>query len=117
MFGVLQCNAIGHGYVIFGNRHLGRMVLLSVANLNGTNGFSLIGETASDATGSYGVSFVGDVNNDGYDDILIGAWGYNGKTGRSYVVFGGLDVGKSGTISLSNLNGNNGFKLDGETSE
>ena len=109
-----SCNAIGYGYLIFGNRNIGQNGLLSIANLNGTNGFKLIGETASDATGGYGVSFPGDINNDGYGDILIGAYGYNGGTGRSYVVFGGVGVGNSGSIALSSLDGSNGFKLDGE---
>ena len=34
--------------------------------------------------------------------------------GRSYVVFGGPGVGKTGALLLSSLNGSNGFKLDGE---
>ena len=34
--------------------------------------------------------------------------------GRSYVVFGGPGVGKSGDLLLSSLDGTNGFKLDGE---
>ena len=39
-----------------------------------------------------------------------------GCIGRSYVVFGGSSVGKNGLIALANLNGTNGFKLDGENS-
>ena len=38
------------------------------------------------------------------------------STGRSYVVFGGPGVGNSGLLTLSSLNGINGFKLDGEAS-
>ena len=64
------------------------------------------------------VSAAGDINGDGYDDLLIGApWhASNGasKSGRSYVVFGGPGVGNQGLLLLSWLNGINGFKLDGE---
>ena len=47
---------------------------------------------------------------------MIGAFVYSSKKGRSYVVFGGPDVGmgNNGTLVLSNLNGINGLKLDGE---
>ena len=47
---------------------------------------------------------------------MIGAYGYTrgNYEGRSYVVFGGPDVGKTGDLLLSSLNGTNGFKLDGE---
>ncbi len=87
--------------------------------MNGTNGFKLDGENRGDFSGR-SVSSAGDINNDGYADLLIGAAGYpasgglDGK-GRGYVVFGGLGVGASGQIALSSLNGANGFKLDGES--
>ena len=36
---------------------------------------------------------IGDVNGDGLNDMLIGAYAWQGSKGRSYVVFGGADVG------------------------
>ncbi len=88
-------------------------ILLS--SLNGTNGFKLDGENNQDWSG-HSVSTAGDINGDGNNDLLIGAFGYpaSGGKGRSYVVFGGAGVGSSGNILLSSLNGTNGFKLDGE---
>ena len=65
----------------------------------------------------YSVSPAGDVNGDGYADLLIGAPDYAGDTGRSYVVYGGRGVGSQGLVSLSTLNGTNGFKLDGEAGD
>jgi hypothetical protein len=48
--------------------------------------------TGETINGSFGqVSRAGDVNNDGYDDILVGAWEYGGtgaRTGRAYIYLG-----------------------------
>lgn len=88
--------------------------ILPLGSLNGQNGFKIEGETQGDQSG-FSVSAAGDINSDGHADLLIGARAALGK-GRSYVVFGGPDVGSNGNISLSSLNGTNGFKLDGENS-
>ncbi len=105
----------GRSYVVFGGPGIGGSGLLNLSNLTGANGFKLDGENNGDQSGN-AVSAAGDINGDGYDDLLIGAYGYLGGNakGRSYVVFGGLSIGSGGVFSLSNLNGVNGFKLDGE---
>ena len=63
------------------------------------------------------LSAAGDVNNDSFDDLILGASGAspNGKSeaGESYVIFGGPGVGASGSFDLSSLNGSNGFALKG----
>jgi hypothetical protein len=49
------------------------------------------GEGASDSLG-FSVSSAGDVNNDGYDDVIVGAYCNNASgdyTGRAYIFFGG----------------------------
>ena len=84
--------------------------------LTGQNGFKLDGENNGDGTGG-SVSAAGDINGDGYDDLIIGAYAYSDYKGRSYVIFGGLEIGSSGLINLTSLNGSNGFKLDGENNE
>jgi hypothetical protein len=87
----------------------------NLSDLNGSNGFVLNGIDAEDNSG-FPVSSAGDVNGDGFDDILIGATetdtnGIN-RAGESYVVFGqGSDLGAS--LYLPCLNGNNGFILNG----
>ncbi len=49
---------------------------------------SFLGESANDCSG-YSVSGVGDINVDGYDDILIGAsYGQVTNEGKAYVIFG-----------------------------
>ncbi len=107
------CSGSGRSYVVFGGSEVYHQGVLSLSVLNGTNGFKLDGETANDYSG-YSVSAAGDINGDGYADLLIGATDYASYTGRSYVVFGSAGVGSQGLLTLSSLNGSNGFKLDGE---
>jgi hypothetical protein len=46
--------------------------VFELSSLNGTNGFQINGEAASDYSGR-SVSAAGDVNGDGFDDLIIGA--------------------------------------------
>ena len=108
-------NEAGWSYVVFGGPGVGSSGVLTLNSLNGTNGFRLDGEASHDWSGC-SVSITGDINGDGYADLLIGALGHASNTGRSYVVFGGPGIGSSGLLALSSLNGTNGFKLDGEAS-
>ncbi len=103
----------GSAYLIYGGAAVAATVQL--ISLNGTNGFHIFGVTVSDRAG-WSVSGAGDVNNDGFDDILIGApladtAGVNSNSGQSYVVFGGTALPAS--VELSALNGANGFRLNG----
>src|SRR5262249_8321599 len=91
----------GRSYVIFGGAGVGQSGLLQLSSLNGIQGFKIQGEAPDDQSG-WSIKSAGDVNGDEYDDLLVGALNYNG-TSRSYVVFGGLMVGSSGTLALSSL--------------
>ena len=99
--------------MVFGNS-TGFSPTLDLSTLNGTNGFILNGIAAYDFSG-VSVSSAGDVNGDGIDDLIIGAFRAdpNGsESGQSYVVFGN-STGFSPTLDLSTLNGTNGFILNG----
>jgi hypothetical protein len=78
------------------------------------NGFQASGAAAGDQTGNSVA--IGDVNGDGYPDLIIGAFaasaGGNSAAGKVYVVFG-TAAGLPDPLPLSNLNGTNGFELDG----
>ena len=89
-----------------------RRVTLPLSSLNGANGFKLDGENNGDFSGQ-SLSAAGDINGDGHVDLLMGAHRH-ASGGRSYVVFGGPGVGKTGGLPLFSLNGSNGFKLDSE---
>ncbi|BBD65987.1 hemolysin-type calcium-binding region [Nostoc commune NIES-4072] len=109
-------NSAGQSYVVFGRTNLGSGGTLNLSDLNGTNGFKINGIAAGDFSG-YSVSNAGDINNDGIDDLIIGATNAspngNSLAGQSYVVFGGTNLGSGGTLNLSDLNGTNGFKING----
>jgi Ca2+-binding RTX toxin-like protein len=104
----------GASYVVFGsNAAFGAS--LNLSDLNGSNGFRISGEAATDRSG-FSVSSAGDINGDGIDDLLIGAYSANGYAGHSYVVFGRdtATVGAFGAnLNLSTLDGTNGFEIRG----
>ncbi|PXW89858.1 FG-GAP repeat protein [Nitrosomonas sp. Nm84] len=105
----------GSSYVVFG-KAFGFDATFNLSSLDGSNGFRLDGEAADDSSGRR-VSSAGDVNGDGFDDVLVGAdhadpSGIYGA-GSSYVVFGKVS-GFAATLDLSSLDGNNGFRLNGE---
>ncbi|MBL8385558.1 MAG: FG-GAP repeat protein, partial [Burkholderiales bacterium] len=99
----------GAAYVVFG-RAAGFASTLSLSSLDGSNGFALAGEVTQSRTG-FSVSAAGDVNGDGLDDIIVGAYSMGG-TGASYVVFGTVS-GLGASLDLSALDGTRGFRLSG----
>ncbi|MEL7035671.1 MAG: Ig-like domain-containing protein [Cyanobacteria bacterium J06592_8] len=102
----------GESYVVFGS-NTGFSPSLNLSSLNGSNGFVINGINASDSS-SRPVSAAGDVNGDGFDDVVIGAFAAdpNGNlSGQSYVVFGSGNPAAS--LDLSSLDGSNGFTING----
>jgi len=106
-------SASGSSYVVFGHSPP-FVATLALSSLRGSNGFRLDGAAANDLSG-YSVSAAGDINGDGIDDLIVGAYvaDKNGsRSGSSYVVFGHSPP-FAATLALSSLNGSNGFRLDG----
>jgi hypothetical protein len=105
-------SASGAIYIVFGRQTFSANFNLST--LNGINGFQINGEAAGDLAGRC-VSAAGDINGDGFEDLIIGApeADPNGtNSGAAYVIFGRATF--SATFNLSSLNGVNGFRIDGE---
>ena len=105
----------GASYVVFGRPNtVAWASSLNLSGLDGSNGFVINGVNSSDESGT-SVSAAGDVNFDGTDDLIIGALfaDPNGTdSGASYVVFGS-DQTWASSLSLSGLNGTNGFVING----
>src|SRR6185295_9831852 len=69
-------------------------------------------ESIADNLG-YSVSVVGDVNGDGYDDVLVGAPNYSigaVNRGRAYLYLGGAVIGTTPALTLT---GENAFDFFG----
>jgi Ca2+-binding RTX toxin-like protein len=109
----LGLSGAGASYVVFGSSGAFDPVL-NLSDLNGSSGFMLAGASANDGAGG-SVSAAGDVNGDGYDDLIIGASGVNEGTGASYVVFGASEFDP--VLDLSSLDGASGFKLSATGTE
>src|SRR5262245_4739787 len=83
----------GDSYVVFGHAGAFAAEIDLAAVAAGIGGFVIHGQDVSDVSG-YSVSSAGDVNGDGFDDIIIGADGGDGpgntraNAGDSDVVFG-----------------------------
>ncbi|MGB4190965.1 MAG: FG-GAP-like repeat-containing protein [Rickettsiales bacterium] len=91
-------------YIIYGNKSLSN---INLASLNSSQGISIIGLYQS-ATGS-SVSNAGDINNDGYDDVVIGAPSLYSPT--AYIIYGNKSLSN---INLVSLNSSQGISFLGE---
>ena len=81
----------GATYVVFGSRTIGSGGTLQLSSLNGNNGMLITGAASGDESGQ-SVSFAGDIDNDGLDDLILGAPGVDigdaRDSGAGYVIFG-----------------------------
>ncbi|MCW5312520.1 hypothetical protein GTQ43_01210 [Nostoc sp. KVJ3] len=106
---IIGAQGTGKSYVVFGSTS-GFNASFDLSSLNGSNGFAINGN-ASDFFGA-SVSSAGDINNDGIDDLIVGAYNAASGAGQSYVVFGS-SRGFDANFNLSSLNGSNGFAIKG----
>ena len=91
-------------YVVFGKAS-GFNEVFSLPSINGSNGFRLNGN-ADDGAITALVSNAGDINGDGFDDVIVGG------RGSKYAIFGKAS-GFSAALDLSKLDGREGFRLRG----
>lgn len=56
------------------------------------------GENAGDLFGEF--AFLGELNNDNYDDVIVGSLGYNSRQGRVYIFYGGPDMDENADLIL-----------------
>ena len=104
----------GEAYVIFGQAGATRTDI-DLTTLAATDGFVIQGDVASDLAG-FSVSGAGDINGDGFDDVIVGAiFGNAGgpDTGAAYVIFGQAGATRA-SIDLSSLAASDGFAVIGD---
>ena len=99
----------GSTYVVFGGQSLpSTLDLAALGQTGGPAGFKLVGIDLGDRSGT-SVSSAGDFNNDGIDDILVGAKladrevpsSFADEAGETYLIYGGQDF--NAEIDLSTL--------------
>ncbi|MFY0613224.1 MAG: cadherin-like domain-containing protein, partial [Hyphomicrobiaceae bacterium] len=116
----------GEAYVVFGSDSgfgaaVGGRQVVDLSSLSATQGFIIQGDEGADFAGA-DVSSAGDVNKDGIDDLIVGAYaGDDGgaNAGEAYVVFGsdsgfGTAVGGRQVIDLSSLSATQGIIFQGD---
>jgi Ca2+-binding RTX toxin-like protein len=100
----------GEAYVILGRAGTTRSDI-DVTSLAASDGFIIRGDSTGDRAGR-SVSAAGDVNNDGIDDLVVGAFfedtgGF--RAGASYIIYGNRNFGAiNGTASGETLTGTAG---------
>ncbi len=103
----------GETHVIYGRTSLPSVIDLSIA---GATDVTIFGAEANDESGS-AIAGLGDVNGDGYDDLLIGSSKADGQNnakpeaGESYLIYGASNMSRS--IDLSALAAAQGVTLIG----
>jgi len=93
-------NNAGRAYIYFGG-----------PSIDNTADVVLTGAAPDDFFGS-SVASAGDVNGDGYDDVIVGASGNDAggvDAGRAYIYFGGSSMDGTVDVTLTGLSAGDGF--------
>jgi hypothetical protein len=98
----------GKVYVIFGSTAPTAPSAGRPGNLNGSNGFTIVGPSAN-ADAGFAVSAAGDFNGDGRPDMVISSTTETNNTASVYVIFGRASY--PATISLANPPAGFGFRV------
>ncbi|MBX7041523.1 MAG: FG-GAP-like repeat-containing protein [Ignavibacteria bacterium] len=92
-----KSNQTGSAYIF-----LGGTAMNNIADITLTDGIQ-------EAYFGASVKSAGDVNGDGYSDVIVGALQYNSITGRAYIYYGGIAMNNSADVILTGEAPNNYF--------
>ena len=109
-------NDAGEAYLVYGRTNeFPPLNILTNTWLDGTNGIILAGDRANIHCG-LDLGRAGDVNGDGFDDMIISANFANSSRGETYLIYGRTN-GFPAYITLTNtwLDGTNGVTMIGAT--
>ncbi|MBK6876050.1 MAG: FG-GAP repeat protein [Ignavibacteria bacterium] len=81
--------SVGRGFIYYGG-----------TSMNNTADVIMTGEALGDDFGN-SVSSAGDVNGDGYSDVIVSAVGYSLNTGRAYIYFGGAAMDNTADVTMT----------------
>jgi Ca2+-binding RTX toxin-like protein len=109
-------------HVVFGSDAADPLpATITGADLDGTNGFTLLGPSYFTNPGD-SLASAGDVNGDGFDDLIIGSRFHSVDspdgssytwTGGAFILFGS-DQPFAGSIDLEQMTSDQGFLIDGD---
>ena len=83
-------NGDGYSDVVVGGHDKAAMYTGGTSGLSVAASWSATSESTNDRFG-YSVATAGDVNGDGYSDVVVGAYGRTSFTGKAYLYMGGAD--------------------------
>ena len=120
----------GKAYVIYGNVTLSDIDLAetdttSPTYFSSSKGFRILGGAGGDNLGA-SVSGAVDVNRDGYNDVIVGAFsadpGGRSLAGEAYVIYGNttlsdIDLAETDTTSAAYFSSSKGFRILGGVNE
>jgi Ca2+-binding RTX toxin-like protein len=98
--------APGGAYVFFGKA--GGLGPIDLSNLSPSDGFFMQGPSNSHIAGEV-VAGGGDINGDGFDDVMIADPRFNNYMGETFAVYG--KAGTSGTVALGTMPASQGFTI------
>lgn len=105
----------GAAYVVYGKKDAS-MLEIDLAALDKTTGIKIIGAVTNDQLGQ-SVAAAGDINQDGVDDVIIGAPYFDlpagTDAGAAYVIYGKKGGMSNLVIDVTNLDQTTGIKIIG----
>jgi len=99
----------GYASVLFGSKSIFPPAI-NATSLDGTNGFNIL-----NVGYSWSVTLADDINNDGIGEILVGSYRNStseANNGNGFLIFGSRG-GFPANFDVNNLNGHNGFTIEG----